>query len=396
MTLMLASVADAAEAEMAAGLGADIVDLKDPRAGALGAVSVETARSAVAAAAGTETSATLGDPPYDVRALAERAEALIAAGVDYLKIAVDLDSLNHLEPALERFTDRTKLVGLMFADKSPDFALLGRLAEGGFKGAMLDTSDKSKGRLLVHLGIAQLADFCARCRASGLLAGLAGSLEAPDIPRLRLIEPDVLGFRGALCQAHDRRAEIDPKAVALIRDLIPRVRRPSDSSSKVNWLVLARGLVGGREREVDVESVYVRDFLISADIGAYDAERNAPQRVVFDVEASVHRLSDGPDDLRSIFSYDVILDAIRLVVGRGHTDFVETLAGEVAEIVLRDPRVRGVRVNVRKLDVVSGAVGIEIRRERDSRAMDRSAPEQYSTKRSQVVIASDAKQSRGT
>ena len=48
MTRMLASVADAAEAEAVLQLGADIVDLKDPRRGALGAVSLDAARAAIA------------------------------------------------------------------------------------------------------------------------------------------------------------------------------------------------------------------------------------------------------------------------------------------------------------------------------------------------------------
>ena len=77
-----------------------------------------------------------------------------------------------------------------------------------------------------------------------------------------------------------------------------------------------------------------------------------------------------PDDMRSIFSYDVILDAIRLVVGRGHVDFVETLAEEVAAVLLQHARVRSVRVNIRKLDVIEGVVGIEIRRERASGSAD--------------------------
>jgi (5-formylfuran-3-yl)methyl phosphate synthase len=74
--------------------------------------------------------------------------------------------------------------------------------------------------------------------------------------------------------------------------------------------------------------------------------------------------------MRSIFSYDVILDAIRLAVGRGHVDFVETLAEEVAALLLKHARVRTVRVNIRKLDVIEGEVGIEIRRERASGSAD--------------------------
>ena len=68
--------------------------------------------------------------------------------------------------------------------------------------------------------------------------------------------------------------------------------------------------------------------------------------------------------MRAVVSYDVILDAVRIVTGRGHIDFIETIAEEVAAIVLRHPRVETVRVKVEKLDVVEGSVGVEIVRRR--------------------------------
>ena len=58
-----------------------------------------------------------------------------------------------------------------------------------------------------------------------MLAGLAGSLEAPDIPRLLLLSPDILGFRGALCTGLNRTARIDAAAVDVIRALIPADQR---------------------------------------------------------------------------------------------------------------------------------------------------------------------------
>jgi hypothetical protein len=67
---MLASVANAAEAGVVVQLGADVIDLKDARRGALGAVPLDAARQVIGAVAGqSETSAALGDPPYDEEAL---------------------------------------------------------------------------------------------------------------------------------------------------------------------------------------------------------------------------------------------------------------------------------------------------------------------------------------
>jgi dihydroneopterin aldolase len=53
------------------------------------------------------------------------------------------------------------------------------------------------------------------------MTGLAGSLAAPDIPRLLPLAPDVLGFRRALRLRGEREAPLDAAAFRLLRDLIP-------------------------------------------------------------------------------------------------------------------------------------------------------------------------------
>jgi dihydroneopterin aldolase len=68
--------------------------------------------------------------------------------------------------------------------------------------------------------------------------------------------------------------------------------------------------------------------------------------------------------MRGVFSYDLIIDAIRIILGRGHIDLIETLANSLALEILRYPCALRVCVRVEKLDVVRGTVGIEIKRER--------------------------------
>ncbi len=66
MTLFLASVRDAEEAELALRAGADIVDLKDPGQGALGALAPDTIAACVKHVAGrAPISATIGDLPLE-------------------------------------------------------------------------------------------------------------------------------------------------------------------------------------------------------------------------------------------------------------------------------------------------------------------------------------------
>src|SRR5688572_3789506 len=87
MTQMLASVTGIDEAEIAIAGGADIIDLKDPAAGALGAVSLEVIAQTVAALAGRRaTSAVCGDLPMQPDVLGARAGEIASAGVDFVKV----------------------------------------------------------------------------------------------------------------------------------------------------------------------------------------------------------------------------------------------------------------------------------------------------------------------
>jgi dihydroneopterin aldolase len=68
--------------------------------------------------------------------------------------------------------------------------------------------------------------------------------------------------------------------------------------------------------------------------------------------------------MRDVFSYDVITDAIRMIVAQEHIALVEMLAERIAAVVLTHPRVASATVSVEKLDVGPGAVGVELTRER--------------------------------
>ena len=88
MALFLASVRNAAEAEMALGAGADIIDLKDPTQGALGALAPgEIAACVGHIEGGALLSATVGDLPL-TRATRAAVLATAALGVDYVKLGV--------------------------------------------------------------------------------------------------------------------------------------------------------------------------------------------------------------------------------------------------------------------------------------------------------------------
>lgn len=219
MTGLLASVMTVAEAKAALAGGADIIDLKDPRRGALGALSAPTIREAVTAIAGRRpVSATLGDLPMEPGTVGAAAARTAALGVDFVKVGLfpggDLDGcLAHLSRLAAQ---GGRLVAVLFADRAPDLALLPRLRDSGFAGAMLDTADKRAGGLRAHLDDAALQAFVRRGRDCGLLTGLAGSLGRDDVPALLPLQPDYLGFRGALTLA-GRTSGLDRTALAAVR-----------------------------------------------------------------------------------------------------------------------------------------------------------------------------------
>ncbi len=371
MTMLLASVTGVKEAQLALTHGADIIDLKDPAKGALGALDPDGVRAVVSTIGGRRpVSAVAGDLPMKPELIVAAVEALATTGVDYVKVGLfpgarREECIRALMPAARR----GRLVGVLFADAEPDVGLLPLLAEAGFVGAMLDTARKDAGRLLDHADLTVLSEFIRACRSHGLLNGLAGSLETPDVPRLLLLAPDYLGFRGALCARHDRKAGLDADAVSLIRTLIPRdprgaVAEPAEPRRAEYWQLAARGYSGYATKDGGADRLIVYDFVVPVRIGMYNKERAAAQDVRFNVVAEIGRAAQPASDMRDVLSYDIITDGIRLIAASGHIPLAETLAERIAEFVLAHARVQAVTVKVEKLRVGSGSVGVEIRRQR--------------------------------
>ena len=228
-TRFLASVRDDAEASIALQAGADLIDFKEPSAGALGAVDPTLLANAVSSIAGcAQTSATIGDLPMESERLREAVMSVGTTGVDYVKLGAFPDQ--HAEAAIAELAPVARehsLILVLFADAMPEFDAAALAAAIGAHGVMLDTMGKSGGSLLDHLEIGEVARFVSRARGYGLIAGLAGSLKARHVAPLLALEPSLLGFRSALCRGGARTASIDLEACARIRALIPSVNEPS-------------------------------------------------------------------------------------------------------------------------------------------------------------------------
>ncbi|MFI3186105.1 MAG: (5-formylfuran-3-yl)methyl phosphate synthase [Methylococcaceae bacterium] len=228
MTGMLASVNSVEEAVLVLTAKVDIIDLKQPALGALGALETPLVKKIVEAINGRcPVSATIGDLPMQPELIYNAVTAMAATGVDYIKIGffpggdwqgtlVELAKFTF--PRLSMGT--VDLIAVLFADTQPDFTMISALKNAGFRGVMLDTMNKKNGSLTQVMSKTDLAQFVSRAKDQSLLCGLAGSLRREDIDELMTYQPDYLGFRGALCLGHNRTAEINKQSVLQIKQAI--------------------------------------------------------------------------------------------------------------------------------------------------------------------------------
>lgn len=237
MTGILASVRNAAEARQVLPAGVNILDAKEPGAGALGAVDDATLREIVVAARGVApVSATVGDLAPVPQLLGPAIARTWSAGVDIVKVGVFTSDMP--APVLELLAgcsaSGVRIVLVYFVEHWTGSADFDVLRQAGISGVMLDTRDKQLGPLTERMGIASLQTFIHAARATGLMTGLAGSLREEDIAPLAGLAPDYLGFRSALCGDAGRGADVDPdrarRMVAALRAVDTGVTRRHGSA----------------------------------------------------------------------------------------------------------------------------------------------------------------------
>ena len=219
---MLASVTSVEEALIALDAGVDMIDLKNPAKGALGALEHQLVKDIVLEINHRSTvSATIGDLIMDPSLIVEATKTMLETGVDIVKIGF-FDPAHHMEclDALKPLTSKSKLVAVLFADEKPNFDLLPLIAKTGFYGAMLDTANKKNGHLLSYLDVNDLQEFVVRASALGLETGLAGSIQISHIDNLCEAKPSYLGFRGALCEQNKRVLGLDPIKILNIKNML--------------------------------------------------------------------------------------------------------------------------------------------------------------------------------
>jgi dihydroneopterin aldolase len=117
-------------------------------------------------------------------------------------------------------------------------------------------------------------------------------------------------------------------------------------------------------RLADCRRIFLRNYVVDANIGIHAHEKNGAQRVALNVDVFVPLSLSTPrhDRIHEVIDYDFIRLAIKHRIEQGHINLQETLVDDVARALLAHPAVRAVRVASEKPDVYDDddAVGIEI------------------------------------
>jgi len=115
-----------------------------------------------------------------------------------------------------------------------------------------------------------------------------------------------------------------------------------------------------------VDKVFIKNLEIEAIIGIYDFERTTPQKVVFDMEMSWNtQKAAKSENIDDALNYKTLSDHLKDYVSNSEFLLIETLAEQVAQIVLEDYGVEWLSLTVHKPDALDGNtdVGVEIIRQ---------------------------------
>jgi uncharacterized protein (UPF0264 family) len=229
---LLVSVRSAAEAQAALAGGADVIDVKEPSRGSLGAADYNTICDVVRAVAGrVPVTAAAGELVELIEAPSNAAPRPMPLGVAYAKIGLAHcgKSRTWIAPwraavaALQKTGDaaHAQPVAVIYADwrkaQSPEPERIHSAAlDIHCRTILIDTWDKTAGSLFDHWPASDLKSFLRHARDTRFAVVLAGSLSGANLLRAAELRPNLVAVRGAACDTN-RNAEVSLARVANLR-----------------------------------------------------------------------------------------------------------------------------------------------------------------------------------
>ena len=210
---------------------ADIVDVKKPSEGSLGANFPWVIRE-IKSFVEKPVSAAIGDFDYKPGGASLAAYGAACAGADYIKIGLAFDGTEQANDVIDAVVKAVKdefpekfVVIAAYSDYermhtiSP-FEMAPIAAECGADVAMIDTGIKDRQSTFAFMNEDELRAFTEKNQKLGLKTALAGALKFEDMDALKRIDPDIIGVRGMVCGG-DRNATVRED---LIRTALAMIR----------------------------------------------------------------------------------------------------------------------------------------------------------------------------
>ena len=123
-------------------------------------------------------------------------------------------------------------------------------------------------------------------------------------------------------------------------------------------------------RLLDCRRLFLRNYEVLINIGVYDFEKKAEQRVLINVDLYIPLALSTPkdDQLDEVVDYDFMRETIAKRMAQGHVQLQETLVDDVLDAMLAHPRVRAARVSSMKPEVYPDCegVGVEVFKIKDA------------------------------
>ncbi|MDO9098489.1 MAG: (5-formylfuran-3-yl)methyl phosphate synthase [Candidatus Methanoperedens sp.] len=226
---LLVSPINVEEANLCRLGGADIIDVKNPKEGSLGANFPWMIKAVRKAAGSVPVSATIGDFNYKPGTASLAALGAAVAGAEYIKVglydiqtkAQALDMLLNIVRSVKGYDINKKVVASGYSDfhrinSISPFELPSICARAGVDIVMMDTGIKDGKSTFDFFTEDELIDFVKLAKSHGLKTAIAGTLKFEDVQSLNRILPDIIGVRGCVCGGN-RNSAIKQKLVEQLK-----------------------------------------------------------------------------------------------------------------------------------------------------------------------------------
>ena len=227
---LLVSVADVHEARVAVQGGVDIVDVKNPAEGSLGAPApgmIARVRDTVPPE--RPVSAAIGDLPNLPGTAALAALGAARSGAAYVKVGLwgsssTDDAVAVLRAVRDAIDSGAAVIAAAYADAErvpgrplPPGDIVEAARRAGVGGCLLDTAVKDGRGLFEWLTPEALEALVGGGHAEGLEMALAGALRAEELSLVRATGADIAGVRAAACRDGRRTAPLDAERIGRLR-----------------------------------------------------------------------------------------------------------------------------------------------------------------------------------